>query len=332
MIKIKFHSIVDVITNSSTVIFTYQDSVTQAKELVAEVLKLSGVEDKTPDDLFHYGIFCDEDQYLEDIDDDEIPEDMPEITGAYGSDERKESEKIQTAWFNGLLEKIIKGEIEQPEWMGKKETNYDDYSYSTYLYLIPKSDEYNELGKRIQKLLGTVIGMAKTIFTIKPHSVIDVITNSSSELFVSTGVDKKAVTELIKNVYPDYKNEYDEVKSIDQLSLGELDSYLWYYTSPRCSPATKSQYGIPNGFTFDELLEPESDKPAWNGELQYQLKNNKKSESKYDTSFVTEENKAEIINKLDPNRTMYFLYSLDENPNWEMQEKLSDFMKRFHLG
>ena len=39
MIKIKFHSIVDVITNSSTVIYTYQDSVGVAKSLVKEVLK-----------------------------------------------------------------------------------------------------------------------------------------------------------------------------------------------------------------------------------------------------------------------------------------------------
>jgi hypothetical protein len=50
------------------------------------------------------------------------------------------------------------------------------------------------------------------------------------------------------------------------------------------------------------------------------------------TSFVTEDNFEEIKNKLDPNRTMYFLFSKDENPDWEMQEKLEMIMKRYHLG
>ena len=35
---------------------------------------------------------------------------------------------------------------------------------------------------------------------------------------------------------------------------------------------------------------------------------------------IEEENFEEIKNKLDPNRSMFFLFSLDDNPNWDMQE------------
>lgn len=56
-IKIKLHSVVDVITNSSTVIYTYQNgSIEPAKELINEMIKLAGIEGKTADDLFTFEI------------------------------------------------------------------------------------------------------------------------------------------------------------------------------------------------------------------------------------------------------------------------------------
>lgn len=49
-------------------------------------------------------------------------------------------------------------------------------------------------------------------------------------------------------------------------------------------------------------------------------------------SFVTDENREEVINKICPQKDMYFLFSINENPNWEMQEKLMLIMTRYHLG
>jgi hypothetical protein len=74
LIKIKFHSVVDVITNSSTVIYTYQDSVIQAKELVQELLELTGKTYLKPDNIFYYGVFCGKDTYLDRRDHDEDDE------------------------------------------------------------------------------------------------------------------------------------------------------------------------------------------------------------------------------------------------------------------
>jgi hypothetical protein len=178
--------------------------------------------------------------------------------------------------------------------------------------------------------------MKKVLFLFKVNNVVDVVTNSSSELFVLKGETKEIVEEMIKNVFPDYLDEYDMLSHISELSIDELDNYLSYMCSPHCWPATKSQYPVPDGFTFDELYEPEKDwktgeqaPPAWNGELQYRLRNN--SGERWG-GLVTEENKEEIIKKLDPKGETYFLYSLDENPNWENQEKLMMIGERYHLG
>ena len=166
----------------------------------------------------------------------------------------------------------------------------------------------------------------RILFTIRPHSFIDVITNSSTELFVGSANAKDELITLIKNVYPDYLNEYDELKSIDEIDFEELDTYFSYYCSPNMWPATKDMYLVLPGFTFEELYTAESDKPVWNGEIQYTLKRNE------GYNFISMSNFEEMKNKLDPERKMYFLFSLDDNPNWDMQEKLMNIMTRYHLG
>jgi len=174
----------------------------------------------------------------------------------------------------------------------------------------------------------------KTLFTLRVHSIICEITNSSSELFVGTSQAKENIVALIEAAYPEYRNEYDEIKNIDDLTEDELDTFFNYACSSHCWPATKEMYPILPGFTFDELYEQKDyGKPAWNGEIQYELKNNDVNpEYKWHSAFVTEENLLEIKNKLDPKREMYFLFSSDENPDWDYQERLMSFMDRYHLG
>ena len=56
--KLKIHSFVDLITNSSTTIFTNSHkSLNAVKELIDESLKLFGI-DKKFDDLFYANVFC----------------------------------------------------------------------------------------------------------------------------------------------------------------------------------------------------------------------------------------------------------------------------------
>lgn len=156
IIKLKFHSIVDVITNSSTVIYTYQNSISEAKELVQCVLEMTKNDDKHPDQVFYYGVFCDDDQYLEEIEEREGVNGLPPITAEYGTDEYKAQNKIRDEWFEALKMSIMKKEIKKPEWMINIEEDCDDSCMSdTNLILIPKEPQYEDLGKKILALLNS---------------------------------------------------------------------------------------------------------------------------------------------------------------------------------
>lgn len=123
-IKIKLHSSVDLITNSSTVIFTYSGgSLSAVKELVNEMLKVFGKEE-TFDDIFWAKVLPDD--YDENQ---ELPENWKELEIQY-----------------------IKGEIEKQDWM-KNYERYDSYEGDTSLNLIPKDEKYSELAKKLLKYL-----------------------------------------------------------------------------------------------------------------------------------------------------------------------------------
>jgi len=172
----------------------------------------------------------------------------------------------------------------------------------------------------------------KTLFIMSIENTIDLITNSSSELFVLKGGTKDVIMQMLDNISPVWKSEYEEPKNILELSVDDLNVYFSYACSAHCWPARKSNYPVLEGFTFDELYEKDKSDKAWNGEIQYQLRNNKKSKAKWDRDFVTENNRIEIINKLSPNHNMWFLFSFDENPNWDLQEQLMEIADRYHLG
>ena len=59
----------------------------------------------------------------------------------------------------------------------------------------------------------------KTLIVISVNNVIDIITNSSSELFVLKGETKEIVTEMIRDIYPDFESDYESLKHISELSL-----------------------------------------------------------------------------------------------------------------
>jgi hypothetical protein len=179
--------------------------------------------------------------------------------------------------------------------------------------------------------------MKKTIFTFCVESAVDLITNSSSELFVLEGNTKDEVIEMVRAVYPDYKDEYAEPIHISEMTTDQLDLYMSYRTHSYSWPASKSSMPMVEGFTFDELYELETEEEAMpRMKPQYRLRNNMKHDPSIKgyqpSSFVTEENIDEIRRKLDPDSKMFFMFSHDENPNWDMQEKLSNIGIRFHLG
>lgn len=163
----------------------------------------------------------------------------------------------------------------------------------------------------------------KQLFVIEPDHVVDIITNSSSELFVLEGETKQIVEELVSSVYPDYLSEYKNLKTTEELSEDELDIYISYHYDDYSRQ--KPTELIP-GFTWEEMYQ-EDEKENSNSYFRFRLKRNHGS-----WRFVTAENKQRIINGIDPNRKKFWLFSIDENPNWDMQESLMNIGTRYRLG
>ena len=160
MIKFRMHSLVDVITNSSTVIYTYQDgSINPAKELINEMLSLSRITDKNADDIFYFGIFCEDDYYLDTLSDKDLDVEYPYKyypNSGYGSPERKQWEEGRTKWLENFQLSIMKGEIEKPQWMIDIEEDCDSWNPSSYLNIVPKDEKYAEFGNKISALLNSI--------------------------------------------------------------------------------------------------------------------------------------------------------------------------------
>jgi hypothetical protein len=120
-------------------------------------LKLMGETTLTPDDVFYYGVFCDIDTYKY-----AVPKNsdlnIPEVTGEWGTPERSESKKVNEKWWEDFFVSIIKGEIDQPQWMDDVEEadEWTGWSPSSYLYLVPKDEKFVDLGNKIKSLLNSV--------------------------------------------------------------------------------------------------------------------------------------------------------------------------------
>lgn len=157
--------------------------------------------------------------------------------------------------------------------------------------------------------------MKPVIFVFCVDNAIDLITNSSSELFVFKGDTKKQVSGMIRKVYNNYLREYESLKSIRELNLNELN----WYISMHYGRHGNSHLVVLPGFTEDEMYEKiERD---WRpGGYDVYAKD------------ATEENQEKYIQAIDPDGKLYFMFSKDDNPDWELQEKLMEIGSRYHMG
>lgn len=137
-IAINLHSMTDLITNSSTTIFTYSDgSLDVCKDMINEFFKTCGV-DKTADEVFNFVVLCDYYDYAnyqdENYDDD---------------DEEKESLSKEQ------YERIKCGLEAKPRWFGKVEngTNNDGFCPENKLYITPIDEKFAPLADLISKFL-----------------------------------------------------------------------------------------------------------------------------------------------------------------------------------
>ena len=204
----------------------------------------------------------------------------------------------------------------------------------------------------------------KSLFIIKIQSQSDVITNSSSELFIFDDKNsKEEVIELLNNVYPNWRDEYaepvpfsemkdfyyilphntkyevcDEFRDIvfDYITGSKIQYKDFFYTS-ECNELLEKfnenfkteKYKLPEAkLARDCGLEPEV---FWENfdDLKVEIKGEKYKYIYFPYLKISEEGKKALI-KANPNT--WLLYSLDENPDWDHQEDLMEIATRIHLG
>ena len=199
----------------------------------------------------------------------------------------------------------------------------------------------------------------------KIQSQSDVITNSSSELFIFDNKNsKEEVIELLNNVYPNWRKEYDEPVPFSEIRKSDLwyllpDShfdiegnfhyiicdhikeskvlYKDFIETSECNELLKKfnedlkteKYKLPETkIAKDYGLEPEV---FWTNfdDLKVEIKGEEWKYIHCPLLEISEEGKNALI-KTNPNT--WLLYSLDENPNWDHQEDLMEIATRIHLG
>jgi len=143
--KVKIHSTTDLITNSSTVIFTYSEgSEGSLKEMVNEIFKTFNI-NKTYDEVFNTVVLCEDEylygEYIENLEDDgdDLPEGITEETD-----------------ISKLVDDVKSGKLEKPKWFNdveEKDNHCDYFRASTTLHIIPKLAEYQKLADLIQIFL-----------------------------------------------------------------------------------------------------------------------------------------------------------------------------------
>lgn len=124
-------------------------SVEALKKLITTFLDVFGI-CLDPDDMFYYGVFCHVTTYANFKGWEEAKKELDFIPGIFLEDCATSDDRIE--YVEDIINQVMTGEIEKPEWMYYVEENsacdWCEQMPSTFLRLIPKDEKYRELGCR----------------------------------------------------------------------------------------------------------------------------------------------------------------------------------------
>ena len=147
MSKINIHSVASLITNSSTVIYTYSNnSEKEVKELFNQIMKDFDIP-HTFDELFNTVVLLDELYYYDDY-----LKVQPKLMQDWPKDNQDRWEKMRQLYKN-----VSTFTLPKPDWFFEAEKNsrneYSGYRYPTSLFIIPKDEKYKSTAERLLKFL-----------------------------------------------------------------------------------------------------------------------------------------------------------------------------------
>ena len=121
------------------------------RELIESLDSTFSVKDKL-DDMFWYGILCNPETYSNFRYYDLCKEEVPDILMS-----DCETPGTKLSYIKDTITKIIKGEIDKPEYFFYVEEteSFNDFedAPSTFLYLIPKDEKYRKFGEALTNFL-----------------------------------------------------------------------------------------------------------------------------------------------------------------------------------
>lgn len=187
------------------------------------------------------------------------------------------------------------------------------------------------------------------VFNFKINSVSNVITNSSSELFVFNDNDSvENVISILDNIYPDWRDEYADPIRLKDCDNDDFETYchsciLDVYMSDISRYHNRNFDVIEDAKwqakVYKEFLQKSLDYAGIDlsaEEAFLNLDNAYKSflpwdhpDREYYYAEFSQKLKDKILEKYGDD---ILLFSHDENPNWEYQEKLMEVAERYHLG
>lgn len=136
--ELQIHSITDLITNSSTTIYTYsEDSPKALEEMINEIFDICGVKERCSDIFDTVVLFSNYYSY---------------------SDNELCPENLDWSTVQSIYDDVVSGKIKKPDWFSEVELSCQDdsddgFSPSTTMYLIPKDSKYEKLSKLIKNFL-----------------------------------------------------------------------------------------------------------------------------------------------------------------------------------
>lgn len=197
--------------------------------------------------------------------------------------------------------------------------------------------------------------MKKVIFVFSLQSVSDIITNSSSELFVFTKENSvEEVISILDDIYPNWRKEYNNPQLLKDVSDDDLDTYLdyarYYSMHDYNGPCWRESDGDPVVWAKKQAV-------TYKKKIAKFFKDTFNLDIKFNDIFerADESYKQFLPHHLEQFRGMSWfwypqikesaypflreniperilLFSKDENPNWDYQEKLMEVAERYRLG
>lgn len=130
-------------------------SIEAAKNLINAFIEFCDICGLEADDMFFFGVFCDVTTYANFPDWESAEAEGIEVPSTLSSFCNDSDTKID--YVNSIIEQVMTGEIEKPEWMNYVEENsvcdWCSQMPSTFLRIIAKEPQYEKLARLLCEFL-----------------------------------------------------------------------------------------------------------------------------------------------------------------------------------